>query len=122
MTMYRSRREFLSRAWNGIGAFALADLLASESSGQTAPMQPLAPKQQHFARKAKRCIFVFMAGGVSQVDTFEYKPKLKEYVDKRLPRLPGLSGEIEGFLGAPHRVIPSPFEVQQDVESGRAPS
>src|SRR5258708_39240884 len=110
MTMYRSRREFLSRAWNGIGAFALADLLASESSGQTAPMQPLAPKQQHFARKAKRCIFGFMAGGGSQGDTFEHKPKLRGNRGKPLPRLRGLSGGIEGFLGGPPRVIPTPLE------------
>jgi hypothetical protein len=115
--MFRSRREFLCKTWNGIGALALADLMAGDLRAEAS--QPMAPKKPHFARKAKHCIFVFMAGGASQVDTFEYKPKLKEYADKRLPKLPGLSGEIEGFLGAPHRVIPSPFDFKQYGQSGR---
>jgi hypothetical protein len=79
----------------------------------------MAPKPQHFPRKAKHCIFMFMAGGVSQMDTFDYKPALARYGGGRLPKVPGLSGEIEGFLNAPHRTIPSPFEFKQYGRSGR---
>ena len=115
-----SRREWLRRSWNGIGALALARLLGeSESLAGNAGTSPLAPRAQHFPRKAKHCIFLFMAGGVSQLDTFDYKPALKKYGGQRLPKVPGLSGEIDGFLSDPHRAIPSPFEFRQTGHSGR---
>jgi hypothetical protein len=117
--MFSSRRQFLWNSWNGIGALALGQLLTDDLSGATIDADPMAVKPQHLPRKAKRCIFLFMAGGASQMDTFEYKPRLKEFEGKRLPKLPGLSGEIEGFLDAPHRVIPSPFEFKQYGQSGR---
>ena len=113
-----SRREILCRAWNGIGALALAGLTA-EDAFSTESADPLAPKPQHFPRKAKQCIFLFMGGGVSQVDTFEYKPALAKYAGKRLPKVPGLSGEMEGFLEAQHQAIPTEFEFKQHGETGR---
>ena len=76
-----SRRELLRRSFNGIGTLALASLLADEArSARTAvdAANPLAPKRPHFAPAAKRCIFLFMSGGVSQVDTFEHKPALTQ--------------------------------------------
>jgi hypothetical protein len=78
-----SRREALSRFACGFGGVALAGLLAEEASA--APTDPLAPKQPHFAAKAKRVIFLFMHGGVSHVDTFDPKPKLAEMNGKPLP-------------------------------------
>lgn len=117
--MSSSRRQFLWNSWNGIGALALQQLLQDDLRAASVAADPMAVKPQHFPRKAKRCIFLFMAGGASQVDTFEYKPRLKEFEGKRLPKLPGLSGEIEGFLDAPHRVIPSPFAFKQYGKSGR---
>jgi hypothetical protein len=113
-----SRRDFLCRSWNGIGALALADLLAREA-GAAPFVDPMAAKPSHFPRKAKRCIFLFMAGGVSQMDTFDYKPALQKYAGGRLPKPPGVSGEIEGFLNSPHRTIPSPFEFKRYGQSGR---
>src|SRR5262245_7714062 len=113
-----SRREILTRACNGIGVLALARMMSSEiASG--ASINPLAPKPQHFRRKAKHCIFLFMAGGVSQLETFDYKPALQKYAGQRLPKVPGLSGEIEGFLSSPHRAIPTPYEFKQCGQSGR---
>src|SRR4051794_33329499 len=103
-----SRREMLSRWWNGIGALALANMLAEEA-GAAAATDPMQERPPHFPRKAKHCIFLFMAGGASQIDTFDYKPALQKYGGKKLPQVPGLSGEIQGFLNAPHRAIPSPF-------------
>lgn len=116
-----SRREFLTRSSNGIGALALAGMLANEPavSASTPGVNPMAARAPHFPRKAKHCIFLFMAGGVSQIDTFDYKPALAKYGGQRLPKVPGLSGEIEGFLTAPHRAIPSPFEFKQCGASGR---
>jgi hypothetical protein len=92
-------------------------MLAGESDAAT--VNPLAVKPQHFPRKAKHCIFLFMAGGVSQLDTYDYKPALQKYGGQRLPKVPGLSGEIEGFLSSPHRAIPSPFEFKRFGQSGR---
>lgn len=112
-----SRREALSKAWNGIGALALSHMLANEAGA--AVVNPLEAKAPHLPRKAKHCIFLFMAGGASQLETFDYKPALQKYAGQRLPKVPGLSGEIEGFLSAPHRAIPTPYEFKQYGQSGR---
>src|SRR5579872_4381683 len=88
-----SRRDLLCRTWNGIGAMAFARILDEDASAATANMNPLAAKPQHLPRKAKHCIFLFMAGGASQLDTFDYKPALSKYAGKRLPKVAGLSGE-----------------------------
>src|SRR5262245_12940209 len=79
----QSRREFLTGAFGGFGALALADLLrAEDEDGRAKPgrspdaQDPLAPKKPHFEPKAKSVIFLFMAGGPSHVDTFDPKPLL----------------------------------------------
>ena len=113
-----SRRDFLCRSCNGIGALALAGMLADElPAGTPAPAGLPLP---HSGRKAKHCIFMFMAGGVSHVDSFDYKPALQKLAGQKLPPLSGLSGEIQGYLNKPHRVIPSAFEFKRYGQSGRA--
>jgi len=78
----RTRREFLWEAGCGFTGTALTWLLAQDgffnqaSAAETAKVNPLAPKKPHFKAKAKSVIFLFMYGGPSQVDTFDYKPKL----------------------------------------------
>ena len=80
-----SRRQALKTASAGFGYLALAGILgehapslrAAVSTGGSAIAGPLAPKPPHFAAKAKRVIFVFMQGAISQMDTWEYKPKLQ---------------------------------------------
>ena len=113
-----SRREFLSRSYNGIGALALAGILAERLGAAPTLPNPLAARAQYFPRKAKHCIFLFMSGGVSQMDTFDYKPALQEFAGQRVPRMTGFSGEIDGFLNAPHQVIPSPWEFKRAGKSG----
>src|SRR5438067_3635502 len=82
-----SRREMLSRTGCGFGALALAGL--ASDAGATAvsrhPADPLASKLPHHARKAKRVIFLFMQGGVSHVDSYDYKPRLVQEDGKQLP-------------------------------------
>jgi hypothetical protein len=81
----RTRREFLWEAGGGFTAAALAGLLgdsffasqAVAADGTTKLANPLAPKQPHFAAKAKSVIFVFCYGGPSHIDTFDYKPAMK---------------------------------------------
>ena len=78
----RTRREFLWEAGAGFTGVALTALLsqdgffAAEPASSAQAANPLAPRQPHFAAKAKSVIFLFMYGGPSQVDTFDYKPTL----------------------------------------------
>jgi hypothetical protein len=78
-----SRRELLRTSAAGFGSLALAGLLAETC--QAAPADPLAPRPPHFQPRAKRIIFLFMHGGPSQVDTFDYKPLLERDDGKPLP-------------------------------------
>ena len=75
-----SRRTLLQSAGAGFGYLALAGLLGQETSQARAASvpKPLAPREPHFPVKAKRIIFVFMQGSMSQMDTFEYKPELQK--------------------------------------------
>lgn len=73
------RRNLLKSAGAGFGYLALSGLLNPKplNAGSNAPPNPLAPKPPHFPAKAKRIIFLFMQGAISQMDTWEYKPKLQ---------------------------------------------
>src|SRR5262245_41364151 len=81
----RTRREFLWEVGAGFTGVALAGLLddeffAARAAGPPRPatfVNPLAPKKPHFRAKAKSVIFLFMYGGPSHIDTFDYKPKMK---------------------------------------------
>ncbi|QDU25975.1 hypothetical protein ETAA8_10470 [Anatilimnocola aggregata] len=79
-----SRRQSLQAAGAGFGYVALQALLGnsaprvSASESPRDPEKPLAPRAPHFAAKAKRVIFCFMQGCISQMDTFEYKPQLQK--------------------------------------------
>jgi len=79
----RTRREFLWQTGGGFGAAALASMLqtdgffnASASAADLSQRSPLAAKSPHFAPKAKSVIFLFMYGGPSHIDTFDYKPEM----------------------------------------------
>lgn len=116
---FQTRREFLHRAWNGIGALGLAGVLGDELAGAEVPSDPLAPRPVDHRRRARRCIFLFMQGGVSQMDSFEHKPRLRELHGKPIPGAPGVSGELAGRLSFPHACVGSPFEFARHGESGR---
>jgi hypothetical protein len=80
----RTRREFLWQLGGGFGSVALTGMLSGDNffanSAQAAPLpafqNPLAPKPPHFEAKAKSVIFLFMYGGPSHIDTFDYKPDM----------------------------------------------
>ena len=83
----RTRREFLWETGAGFGAVALTSLLsddlffdkqAAAAQPRTAFISPMMPKKPHHTPKAKSVIFLFMYGGPSQVDTFDYKPELQK--------------------------------------------
>ena len=87
----RTRREFLWEAGGGFTGLALIDLLSRDGfftnrAGAAGPgANPLAARQPHFAAKAKSVIFLFMYGGPSQVDTFDYKPGLYALDGRTIP-------------------------------------
>ena len=89
----RTRREFLWETGAGFTGLAMAGMLdqkylaqqAVAADGVTPYKNPLAPKEGHFKAKAKSVIFLFMYGGPSQVDTFDYKPNLYPLDGKTIP-------------------------------------
>lgn len=85
-----SRREFLLRAGGGLGAIALASLLADEqqpcaAAENSPPGDPLAERPSHFAPRVRRVIYLFMHGGPSHVDLFDPKPELARLAGQPLP-------------------------------------
>jgi hypothetical protein len=105
-----NRRELLKSTALGFGMLALQDLL---QGAEAAPRDPLKPRAPHFAPKAKRVIFLFMHGGPSQVDTFDYKPKLAIDDGKPLP-----FPKPRVVSGATGNLLKSPFEFKQYGKSG----
>ena len=93
-----SRRQMLENCGAGFGSLALASLMAQEGSGNR-----LAAKVPHFAPKTRRVIFLFMHGGPSQVDTFDYKPQLDRDDGKPLPfaKPRVVSGKTGNLLKSP---------------------
>ena len=74
--LFFSRREALQLASCGFGSLALSGMLAGEEIA--VGNNPLQDKQSHHVARAKRFIFLFMQGGPSQFDTFDYKPILEK--------------------------------------------
>jgi len=102
-----SRRQALKSAGAGFGYLAFAGLLgqgAPRATAAEAAARPLTPREPHFKPKARRIIFLFMEGAMSQVDTMEYKP--------RLQKDGGKSGPGGGTLTA------SKFQFQQYGQTG----
>src|SRR5437899_5109252 len=108
-----TRRKLLFDSYLGLGGLALLDMLAADSAQASTEPGP------HHSCKAKSCIFLFMEGGVSQMDTFEYKPALEKYAGKQMPRAERTVGEIATFSAAPNRIIPPKWKFAQHGKSGR---
>jgi hypothetical protein len=99
-----SRRRFLRTASCGFGFLALADLCTRSAASEE--RNPLAAKPPHFKARAKRVIFLFMAGAPSHVDTFDFKPRLQADDGKVVAR------------GNPRKLLKSPFKFSQHGQSG----
>ena len=92
----------------GFGMLAFAGIAQAVCGRQAAPPNPLAPQDPHFVPRAKRVIFLCMAGGPSHLDMFDYKPKLVSDDGKSLP-----SGRRRGS-----KLMGSPFKFSRRGESG----
>ena len=117
-----TRRHFFRQSGFGIGPLALYLLQNERASG--ADMLAKAP---HFAPKAKRIVFLFMAGAPSQLDLLDYKPALNRYDGQPVPE-DVIKGERFAFikgtpklLGSPHQLCPLWTQRRGDFQSAAAP-
>jgi hypothetical protein len=114
-----NRRELLKRAGAGFGSLALAGVLHDEQllSGAIPAANPLAPRPPHNPEraKAKRVIWLFMNGGPSQVDTWNYRPELEKRDGQELEGFDKNTGFFTAQVGP---IMKSPFQFAQHGESG----
>ncbi|MCU0866562.1 MAG: DUF1501 domain-containing protein [Planctomycetes bacterium] len=110
-----SRRALLQQSACGFGSLALRSLLGpTAASTSLGGGDDIRPRQPHFAPRAKRMVFLFMHGGPSQVDTFDYKPLLQRDHGKPLPfAKPRVTFAETGNL------MGSPFRFAQHGQSGQ---
>ena len=112
-----TRRAFLGNATGGLGAAALGSMLGPQALGGTSDASSLVP---HFTPKAKRVIYLFMSGAPSQMDMWDYKPKMNEYFDVELPDSIRQGQRITTMTSGQARfpVAPSIFHFRQAGEAG----
>jgi hypothetical protein len=111
MSSNPTRREMLCSCAHGFGGLALAYLLADKQA--SAAENPLEPRKPHYAPKAKSVIFLFMDGGVSQMDSFDPKPRLRLDHGKSIPMKTPTT-----VFNIGDKVLGSPFEFKQYGQSG----
>jgi len=120
-----TRRHFLSALGAGFGVTALRALSRLEAGGAGPvldPLNPFAPREPAFKPRAKSVIFLFLVGGPSQVDTFDYKPLLQELNGKPVPDSFRKAVEATRFSNVFHgckdELMGSPFQWSRHGESG----
>lgn len=117
-----SRRHFLMESAMGLGAFALGSLAAGCNTGQekhilSLPGDPMIPRSPHFTGKAKRVIFLHMAGAPSQLELFDFKPELKKLHNQLCP--PSLlEGKRFAFIRGTPKMLGPQAEFKQRGQSG----
>lgn len=121
-TLATNRKKLVARRWFlrdcgvGLGGMALASLLSRESAA-TAATKSLAPRTAHFAAKAKRVIYLFMAGAPSHLDLFDYKPKLVN-LSGTLPPPSVLAGYRSAFINPNSALLGTKFKFAKHGKSG----
>ncbi|HYE31715.1 MAG TPA: DUF1501 domain-containing protein [Methylomirabilota bacterium] len=109
-----SRRAALSAIACGFGQLALSALASAP-----VVVSPSSARVPHLAPKVKRVIFLFMQGGPSQVDTFDYKPRINQDDGKKMPFDDPRTVANTGARGTDQRVMGSPWKFKQHGASGR---
>ncbi len=115
-----SRRWFFQECGVGLGAIALSQLLgitAKAAAEKQAAHNPLAPKQPHYQPKAKRVIFLFMAGAPSHLELFDYKPQLAKF-DGTLPPPDLIKGYRAAFINPSSKLLGPKFKFSKHGKSG----
>ena len=110
------RRQFLKRTGMGLGATVLHSLYANRATGESDQVLPF---RQHHPAKAKRVIFLFMAGAPSQLDLFDYKPELRKRFKEKLPESVSMGQRVTAMTrGREQIVAPSMFTFSRHGQSG----
>jgi len=114
-----SRRWFFRDCGIGLGAIALAQLLQAEglAAPAQAPADPMAPKKPPQKAKAKRVVYLFMAGAPSQLELFDNKPQLGKF-DGTLPPKELLAGYRAAFIPADARLLGPKFKFARHGKCG----
>lgn len=114
-----TRRAFFKHAGYGIGTLALSSMLPEGlfAAMSQAGVNPLAPRAPMFPAKAKSIIYLFMAGGPSQVDLFDNKPKLVQFDGQPCPE-DILKGERFAFIKGVPKMLGSPFKFERVGQAG----
>ncbi|MCA9058518.1 MAG: DUF1501 domain-containing protein, partial [Planctomycetaceae bacterium] len=118
-----NRRQLLQRCGGGAGLIGLAALMADEgllassaSAADPPSLNPLAARDPHFDARAKRVIWIFVNGGPSHVDTWDYKPALEKYDGKELEGFDRFTGFFANSVGG---LMKSPFQFTPRGECGK---
>src|SRR5262245_7059008 len=117
----QSRRQFLQRSGIGLGAIAFSSLLVESLSGKQRPAvssNQLAARPPHFAPKAKSVIYLHMIGAPSQLDLFDYKPKLVE-LDGEICPPELLEGKRFAFIGGKLSLAGTRYKFARHGASGQ---
>ncbi|MDH3585014.1 MAG: DUF1501 domain-containing protein [Phycisphaerae bacterium] len=124
-----TRRHLLERAGCGFGLLGLTGLLADEGLLESTAsavglgsrsLNPMAAAPAHFAAKAKRVIWIFVNGGPSHVDTWDYKPALTKWAGKSMKQFDaGFKNTTGFFKNSVGNLMPSPFKFRPRGESGK---
>ena len=115
-----TRRQFFRDCSAGLGTVGLASLLNTDLFAEqdaAAKDNPLAPRNPHFAPRAKNVIFLHMAGAPSQLDLFDYKPKLIELNNQPVPDS-FIKGERFAFIKGVPKLLGTPHEFKKHGQSG----
>ncbi len=114
-----TRRHFFSRCGLGLGGIALASLLGGNKGWAATAANPLAPRKPHFRPRARNIIYLFMAGGPSQLELFDHKPKLVELNGEPIPQS-FIEGKRFAFMGSSHgtKLLGARRQFQQHGGSG----
>lgn len=112
-----SRRWFLQQCGVGLGAMALNTLFRENGWASAPNANPLAPRQPHFPAKAKRVIFLFMAGAPSHLELFDYKPELAKW-DGKLPPQELLKGYRTAFINPNSTLLGPKFKFSRYGQCG----
>ena len=112
-----TRRWFFKDCAVGLGAIALGQLFGQSGYAAPASLNPLAPKQPHFKPKAKRVIYLFMAGAPSHLELFDNKPELAKW-DGKLPPAELLKGYRAAFINPNSTLLGPKFKFARHGKSG----
>src|SRR5258708_39969183 len=114
-----ARRWFLRECGVGLGAMALGQLLGNSGRADVSTKSltnPLAPRQSHFPGKAKRVIYLFMAGAPSHLELFDNKPELAKF-DGTLPPPELLKGYRAAFINPNSKLLGPKFQFPSHAQS-----